>query len=253
MVLLLVWLFGSICKGDHCDYLECNGALTVIKSFVLVSPSFVSAKNLTKQFQQSTSPAFPQVLFSLWKIRSGITHLDKTLSWITRVVLSSALLPSISIIVAAALNRTYSADPSSVSVDAQLSLGNSYPRGNLGPEPPFTTNTGSILHHYHGKSIRAQPHAYDKLQTGYERAVQVSRPRQNIAFSVPVVRPTNPRWLKRPNHSIHSSRGECGLLESTKYITNSVFTWSRAYSQMRLRSVQGSTNTHPKYAVQQAV
>ena len=59
---------------------------------------------------------FLKVLFSLWKIRSGITHLDKTLSWITRVVLSSALLPSIFIIIAAALNRTYNADPSSVSI-----------------------------------------------------------------------------------------------------------------------------------------
>lgn len=62
------------------------------------------------------------MLFSLWKIRSGIPYLDKTLSWITRVVLSSALLPSIFIIVAAALNRAYSADPSSVSVNTWLSL-----------------------------------------------------------------------------------------------------------------------------------
>ncbi|KAF9781696.1 hypothetical protein BJ322DRAFT_238941 [Thelephora terrestris] len=74
MILLLVWLFGSI-----------------VLCFSLTSI----------------------LLYSLWKFRSGIAHLDKTLSWITRTVLSSALLPSVFIIVAAALNRTYSADPSS--------------------------------------------------------------------------------------------------------------------------------------------
>ena len=52
----------------------------------------------------------------MWKIRSGVSDLDKTLSWITRTVLSSALLPSIFIIVAATLNRTYDANPRSVSV-----------------------------------------------------------------------------------------------------------------------------------------
>ena len=154
------------------------------KSFVLVSPSFVSYKALN----QTTAPInLTQVLFSLWKIRSGIPHLDKTLSWITRVVLSSALLPSIFIIVAAALNRTYDADPSSVSFDAGLSLGDSHPRCNLGPNPPFAADIGLIFHRYHGKSLCAQPNAHDKLQAGHERTVQVPRLWPNIAFPFPVV------------------------------------------------------------------
>ena len=45
MVLLLIWLFGSISKGLPAVISKQNGALTTTKSFVSASPSFVSARN----------------------------------------------------------------------------------------------------------------------------------------------------------------------------------------------------------------
>ena len=47
------------------------------------------------------------------------------------------------------------------------------PRVVPGPQPPFTTIVGSILHHYHRQGLRIEPDAHHKLKTGHEGTVQV--------------------------------------------------------------------------------